>query len=48
MSRKLTKREARRMNAMRQVKGGGRPRVPTACPKCGATCESYRRAHCHC
>ena len=27
---------------------GGRPRVPTKCAKCGAECDSARKAQAHC
>jgi hypothetical protein len=46
--RKLTTRHARAMAALRKTNGGGRPRKPTACPKCGAECESARKAQAHC
>jgi hypothetical protein len=48
MPRKLTTREARAMAAARENKRGGRPRVPTACPKCGAACKTARGAQAHC
>jgi hypothetical protein len=48
MARLLTRRAARRMAAARKIHRGGRPRKPTACPKCGAPCDSARRALGHC
>jgi hypothetical protein len=48
MPRKLTARAARKMQAARKTKAGGRPRVPTNCPKCGAECDSARAALGHC
>jgi hypothetical protein len=48
MPRKLTTSEARNMAAARKTRGGGRPRVPRPCPKCGMPCESARKALAHC
>lgn len=45
---KLTKSKAREMSASRQNRRGGRPRIPTPCPKCHVVCESYRKAQAHC
>ena len=43
---------ARRCQARRKVKAGGRnggrPCVPTACPKCGRACPSRTEAKAHC
>lgn len=46
--KKLTKTKARQMAAQRKHNRGGRPRIPTACPKCQTVCESYRKAQAHC
>lgn len=48
MPRKLTTREARKMAAARENKRGGRPKIPKDCPKCGAPCDSARKALAHC
>jgi hypothetical protein len=48
MARKLTARTARKMSAARKVRRGGRPRVPTPCPRCGAMCPGRRLADVHC
>lgn len=34
--------------AMRKTHGGGRPSLPTACPKCKKLCDSAREARAHC
>lgn len=34
--------------AMRKTHGGGRPSLPTACPKCGSPCASAAAAREHC
>jgi hypothetical protein len=46
--RKLTSRQARKLAAMRKTHRGGRPRIPTACPRCGVLCASARKAQAHC
>ena len=46
--RKLTTRTARKMAASRKTYGGGRPKVPSNCPKCGAACPSRIQAIAHC
>ena len=38
--RKLSKSQARKMQAERQTRAGGRPRKPRPCPKCGVPCPS--------
>jgi hypothetical protein len=50
MPRTLTTRAARKMAAARKTNGAGsgRPRIPTACAKCGAQCPSARAALAHC
>lgn len=48
MPRKLTTGQARKMVAKRKTFRGGRPKVPTACPKCGAMCEGERQSRVHC
>lgn len=46
--RKLSTRRARRMARARKTHGGGRPKVPRHCPKCGVACASTRAALGHC
>jgi len=46
--RTLTSRAARKMAAARKTYAGGRPRIPTPCPKCGRPCASARKAQAHC
>jgi hypothetical protein len=48
--RALTTKSARKMVAKRKTYGAGtgRPPKPTRCPKCGARCESARKALGHC
>jgi hypothetical protein len=46
--RKLTTATARNMQAARKTRGGGRPRKPRACPKCGTLCKSTLGALGHC
>jgi hypothetical protein len=48
MPRSLTTRTARKMAAARKTNAGGRPRIPTPCPKCKTVCASYRKAMGHC
>lgn len=48
MPRKLTKTAARKMQAARKTRGGGRPKVPKLCVKCGALCASTVAAIGHC
>lgn len=49
MPRKLTPSQALQMAlSPKRKRAGGRPRKPTACPKCGAQCESARKALGHC
>jgi hypothetical protein len=48
MARKLTKTAARKMQAARLTRAGGRPRVPRPCPKCNTECSSTRAAMGHC
>ena len=45
---KLNPRQARAMSRKRKTFGGGRPRKPTPCPKCGAMCPGHRLALVHC
>jgi hypothetical protein len=45
---KLTTRQARKLASMRKTHAGGRPRKPTACPRCQAPCDSARQAQAHC
>ena len=49
MPRPLTVRAARKMAAARKTHGAGagRFRKPTACPKCGAPCDSAPHALAH-
>lgn len=44
----LTTAKARKMANARETHAGGRPRIPTPCPKCSAQCDSYRKAMAHC
>ena len=39
---------ARALNAMRKTHGGGRPKKPKKCAKCGAQCAGTRAAFSHC
>ena len=50
MARRLTKREARCMAALRKTHGAGtgRPPKPAPCRKCGTPCLSMRAARAHC
>jgi hypothetical protein len=48
MRKKLTTRTARKMNAARKTHGGGRPKVPTRCPRCQTPCPSRIQALAHC
>jgi hypothetical protein len=48
MPRNLTTRAAREMAAARKSYGGGRPKIPTRCPKCHVPCASARKAQAHC
>lgn len=45
---KLGSEAARALAALRRTFGGGRPRVPKGCPRCGHPCESARAAWRHC
>lgn len=47
MSRALTPGQARKMAAARKIRGGGRPKVPRQCPRCGAQCPGAREAQMH-
>lgn len=38
----------RRRGAQRKVRSGGRPSIPTNCPKCGMTCAGVVAAKAHC
>lgn len=38
----------RALAAMRKTHGGGRPKKPTPCPKCGKKCAGAREAWAHC
>jgi len=38
----------RRRGAQRKVRTGGRPAIPTPCPKCGMTCAGVVAAKAHC
>jgi len=38
----------RRRGAQRKVKTGGRPAIPTPCPKCGMDCAGVVAARAHC
>lgn len=46
--RELTKSKAREMASLRENNRGGRPKIPTPCPKCATVCDSYRKAQAHC
>jgi hypothetical protein len=46
--RKLTAKAARQMASARKTFAGGRPAVPSECPKCHAPCASVRQALAHC
>jgi hypothetical protein len=48
MARALTSAVARKLSHLRTVHRGGRPKKPTACPKCGKPCPGARLAQVHC
>ena len=48
MPRKLTKRAARALSALRTIHAGGRPPKPTRCRVCQAVCPSASLARVHC
>jgi hypothetical protein len=48
MPRPFTTGQTRQLAAARKTRSGRRPRKPRPCPKCGAVCDSYRRATGHC
>ena len=48
MPRTLTPDQARSLAAARKKIAGGRKPKPTPCPKCGALCDSARKALGHC
>jgi hypothetical protein len=50
MTREEVTAAARALAAMRRTrgKGSGRPRKPTACPRCGQIQPSARQARAHC
>ncbi len=35
-------------SSLRQTRAGGRPPIPTPCPKCGEACGGARAAQAHC
>jgi hypothetical protein len=39
---------ARKLAAQRRHHRGGRPKKPTACPKCGQECPGFEEARRHC
>lgn len=38
----------RRRGALVKTRSGGRPAIPTDCPKCGQTCAGVNLAKAHC